>query len=268
MQNFMIYFLVGGATVARLACKEMPNIILQGGKMLPGLVRAGTPLDLIRAFGTELAAHLVEVALYNANEGKTEGYEESGEYVLDEEARQAFQTDHADCTITWLLKEHPYTVSALKTWNTHDGGGYQGNLIRDGKRVGTFHDDGHGGSVLLEFLEKKGGQIVRNKDEEEAFYAYIKTLPRVGTDMVDPHDDTKLFIYEMNSDTFIAELVEDSESIKWFKRHCAKETVFQLKGDPPEKWRTLKMPYNKKAQRYLDEKYGDKVIEIANLTRL
>ena len=70
-----------------------------------------------------------------------------------------------------------YTISALKTWDTHDGGGYQGNLLRDGKVVGWFHNDGNGGMTMVEFRTKTKGGSIRNQVEEDLYYAHIETLP-------------------------------------------------------------------------------------------
>lgn len=58
-----------------------------------------------------------------------------------------------------------YTINALKTWDTHDGGGYQGNLLRDGKVVGRFHNDGNGGCTIIDFWKKEGGKVIRNIEE-------------------------------------------------------------------------------------------------------
>lgn len=74
-------------------------------------------------------------------------------------------------------KQPKYSINALKTWDTHDGGGYQGNLLRDGKVVGRFHNDGNGGCTLVEFWKKEKGETVRNREEEAIFEAYVASLP-------------------------------------------------------------------------------------------
>ena len=43
-----------------------------------------------------------------------------------------------------------FTVVGLKTWNTDDGGGYQGKLAIGGKSVITFHNDGNGGEMQID----------------------------------------------------------------------------------------------------------------------
>lgn len=43
-------------------------------------------------------------------------------------------------------------IKNLKTWNTHDGGGYQCSLWFDGVRIGDATDHGHGGCLDVTFL--------------------------------------------------------------------------------------------------------------------
>lgn len=161
-----------------------------------------------------------------------------------------------------------YSINALKTWDTHDGGGYQGNLLRDGKIVGSFHNEGNGGDTLIDFFTKKGKEVVRNREEEKLFNDHVKTLPDVVTDMTDPHDASKPFIYKMNGDAFVAQLVEALVRKKWFKKECAKKVLFRLTTDKPETWRTLNDPYDEKAKKYLADKYGSQIAEIANETKI
>ena len=61
-----------------------------------------------------------------------------------------------------------YSVSAVKTWKTDDGGGYQGNLHQSGKKVGFFHQDGNGGETTIRFDKK---------EDEKEFNEFIDSLP-------------------------------------------------------------------------------------------
>ena len=260
MKKFIIYFILkGGLLIDSLKCKEVPDA---------GLFGLGHPPKLVQDFGNDFAEHVIETALCNANEGDAGSYRTSGEVELDEKGRAAFKTEHEDCTVIWELKEQPYSISGLKTWDTHDGGGYQGNLLKDGKKIGTFHNDGNGGCIMVEFWKKVGKETKRNKEESEAFDSYLKGLPDVVSDMPDPHDKNKVFSYPMDDDIFIADLVEEYEAARWFKRQCAKETLFRLKGDTGDNWRVLKIPYGDQARKYLEGKYANEVREVANITRV
>jgi hypothetical protein len=51
------------------------------------------------------------------------------------------------------------------------------------------------------------------------------------------------------------------------KRWCAKATMFRLKGDRANEWRSLRFLYSDpRAKAYLTTTYGDKVEEILNET--
>lgn len=159
-----------------------------------------------------------------------------------------------------------YSINALKTWNTHDGGGYQGNLLRDGKVVGQFHNDGNGGCTMVEFWKKEKGQVVRNQEEEALFEAHIASLPEQEwpAAFLQPGESKT---YKPDTDMFIAELVEELENLRRLKRACSKKTLFLLKGDDPkEGWRTISHPWCEKVKAHLTQKYGDQIKEIANET--
>lgn len=71
--------------------------------------------------------------------------------------------------------------------------------------------------------------------------------------------------YAVNADIFMDDLVNGEQNRRVLKRYCSKKTLFRLKGDDLNGgWRTLSIPYDARAQAYLDKKYGNKVEEIAN----
>ncbi len=159
-----------------------------------------------------------------------------------------------------------YTINAVKTWDTHDGGGYQGNLLRNGKVVGRFHNDGNGGCTIIDFWKKEGGKVIRNIEEETIFKAHVATLPEKEwpAAWVQPGESKT---YKPDADDLIAEMVDKFEELKRLKRACTKKTLFLLKGDDPkEGWRTMHHPWGEKVRAHLEGKYGDQILEIANET--
>ena len=92
-----------------------------------------------------------------------------------------------------------YSADKIKTWESPDGGGFCGDLLRDGQIVGTFRDDGNGAGAYVDAFI--------NVEEETLFRAHIKACPDVVTDMPDHQDSSKFFSYKMNDDTFISSLV-------------------------------------------------------------
>lgn len=93
-----------------------------------------------------------------------------------------------------------YLVNDVKTWESPDGGGFSGALLRAGKLVGIIRDDGQGGGAFVE-------QFI-NKEEEILFNVYISSLPDVITRFVDHKNPDDCFSYVMNSDTYISVLVD------------------------------------------------------------
>lgn len=125
---------------------------------------------------------------------------------------------------------------------------FNADLWIDGKKVGTAENDGHGGSNLLRFDDRK---------VEQAFYAWAKTLPPEkssfgGGDLA------------MDGDFYISLLVGKYEEEKQYARWCKTKTVFRLKGDKAGEWRTLARLYSPAAKEWVVKTYGDKVEEILN----
>jgi hypothetical protein len=266
--NYILHFLLNGPEIDKVSLKAVPDTIDKNNPH-PKLAIVGFPVKLHSIFGRSFAATLVEHALGQVNTNSAGSYQMTGEVALTESSRGIFNTTHPPCTIDWQLIEQPYSIAKLKTWNTHDGGGYQGDIIKNGKTVGNFHNDGNGGCTMIDFWQMQGKKVVgRNRDEEDAFNAFVKTLPNVGTDLPGIRDTSEPFILEMDGDIFIGELVSDLEEKRFFKRKCAKSTWFRLEDAAPGSWMVLNTPFSEKVQEQLESKYGNKLLEIANLTRL
>ena len=54
-----------------------------------------------------------------------------------------------------------YSVAKVKNWEGHEGAGFQGELLRDGKVIGWFHQDGNGGEMRLD--RKAAGTALRER---------------------------------------------------------------------------------------------------------
>ena len=67
-------------------------------------------------------------------------------------------------------------------------------------------------------------------------------------------------------DQIIDKLVCDFDDARRLKRMSKNKTVFRLIGDEDGTYHSLSIPYSDRAQKYLDTKFGDKVIEIVGVT--
>jgi hypothetical protein len=134
------------------------------------------------------------------------------------------------------------TIKGLKTWATHDGGGYQFNLYEDGKKVLFVHNDGNGGCLDLEPLD--GGDFLKRLN------AHCKTLPPRSLDYLGLKNET----LPVDIEIFLEELLSDYEQAKQIAKAKKKGVVFSLNGNTKEFY-TLSILDMAKAIDYLDKKY-------------
>jgi len=111
----------------------------------------------------------------------------------------------------------------------------------DGVRTATVENSGKGGG---------NDYLPVDMDRFKAFSEWCKAQP---------HEFD--FEYE---DQAIDRLLSEWEHQRWLKRVCRNKTVFRLKGDKPDTWRTVKHIYDAAVKAYMQQKYGDKIETIAN----
>jgi len=156
-----------------------------------------------------------------------------------------------------------YEVKNVKSFRGREGYGFNASLYRDGKRVAHVDDEGNGGCYRYHWLDWEAGRVeipttVNGKDfmlkvtrEQKAFMEHVKAAGKYGD--FEPEDSC------------VAELVDEYEANKQYKKWCKKSIVFRLKGDEEGKWRMLRAKYgDKRAVQFLKDKYGDKLEEILN----
>lgn len=128
---------------------------------------------------------------------------------------------------------------------------FTATIYVDGKKVGEVSNDGHGGPNRYHFDAfdgKKGYEI------EQELQAWANTQP--------PNKEFPFL--KVDLDMIVARLMDKEEESKQLRRWCKKETLFMLEGDAEGQWRTVKAPYSDRVQAFLDNKYGSKVVRIAN----
>ena len=134
------------------------------------------------------------------------------------------------------------TIKGLKTWATHDGGGYQFNLYEDGKKVLFVHNDGNGGCLDLESLD--GGEFLKRLN------AHCNSLPP----RVLSYEGLPSMTLHMNAECFLEDLLSNYEQAKQIAKAKKKGVVFTLNGNTKEFY-TLSILDMAKAIDYLDKKY-------------
>ena len=134
-----------------------------------------------------------------------------------------------------------YSINALKTFDTPDGGGYNCNILRNGKKVATAHEAGQGGEIDIDWLdwEEKRVEIhntnykgekntYKGTPEEKLFVEFLETLPRVESRHFD--DGLKvcagIFFEEM-----VRSLEDDRDVKKWLKKWWCFKTSHHEPGE-------------------------------------
>jgi hypothetical protein len=133
-------------------------------------------------------------------------------------------------------------IKGLKTWATHDGGGYQFSLYEAGKKVLFVHNDGNGGCLDLEPLD--GGDFLQRLN------AHCESLPARSMDYAGLPNTT----VPVDAEIFLEELLSDYEQAKQIAKAKKKGIVFSLNGNAKEFY-TLATLDMAKAIAYLDKKY-------------
>lgn len=109
-----------------------------------------------------------------------------------------------------------YTIKNLKTWNTHDGGGYSCTLYCDGEKIALVLNEGVGGETQIMTLDVNSPKVeidgYYDEENDRQFRhwvtpnyakldAFCKTLPKwdcLGKMM---HMEPSLYIEELISET-------------------------------------------------------------------
>jgi hypothetical protein len=164
-----------------------------------------------------------------------------------------------------------YAVSNIKTFTGREGYGLNATITRDGRAVAFVLDDASGGEVRVDFRNPlqtpRSFQLTTNEDAlaeqqqalafAEEWYAGIDDGERkaIGPCRT-PHNCLVAWVNEQ---------VDAHETRKQFDRAAKKTTLFRLKGDHKDKWRTLvKAPYSPAVQAFLDKKYGAQIDRVYN----
>lgn len=139
-----------------------------------------------------------------------------------------------------LAKIKHIKATSYETENFH------AEILVDGVPVGTVGNEGHGGPNRYFWTSEAA---------ERQLVEHAKSLPPI-----DAHG-MKL---DMDLDLLIGELFDAALVRKQIAAWCKKSTLFRLKGDQPDAWRTLKSPFSPGARAWIVGKYGDRLETIAN----
>ena len=113
-------------------------------------------------------------------------------------------------------------------------------------------DQGDGGMVHWSWF---------SQDAKRNFDEYVASLPEreTGAEFGLPSMTGK-----PTADDVIVDLICELEVRKKLKRKCRTQTLIRLKGDKPDEYRAIKVPFTPAVAEQIRRKYGDQLVEIIN----
>lgn len=151
-----------------------------------------------------------------------------------------------------------YTVTAIKLAGGEETPRFQANIYKDGKKIGYVYNEGCGGCCFFRFFIE---------NDEKEFLTFIEDWAKAKLASCKPED--KILYTMEESDTWVYEWIDKFEAQKIHKAFEAKlrkmsktKTLFRLKSDQPNSWRSVLSPYDHSVHDFLIKKYGDQLAEI------
>jgi hypothetical protein len=143
------------------------------------------------------------------------------------------------------MNDLKFTIKNLKTWATHDGGGYQFSLYLNDKKFAFVHNDGNGGEVEVECLDINAPKVeITTWTDKEGndhkwlvtphyalLSAYVRGLPKWECFSGD--------LEHVTIGIFMDELVNSYELDKKLAKAKKKGIVFKLNTDSKGTFRTI-----------------------------
>lgn len=167
-----------------------------------------------------------------------------------------------------------YEVKNVKGFMGMDCPGFNATLYRDGVKVAFLIDDGNGGEVSFDWVDRSGPRVevpwVNHQNEaivirgctveEGKLYDFLRGKTwNMGPELGGKDIQT-------DPGYFVSELVGEFEDAKRFNRLCKTKVLFRLKTDKKGEWRTFKGAFTKQIKDWIVSKYGDQVESIMNET--
>lgn len=142
-----------------------------------------------------------------------------------------------------------YGVRNVKLYPGHEGEACAyGDITLDGKVIGTFRQDGHGGPCDI--------HIGRwDSPERKAFDAYCEALPAIHSEYGDLKMNSELWCEERANEFLDAK--SKASFFKSLRKRMLTQTCFMEAGvtNPEDGYRTIKMPFDARVKAHIAKKY-------------
>lgn len=152
-----------------------------------------------------------------------------------------------------------YSLKGVKTFRGMDGHGLNATLMRGNKKVAFILDEGCGGEMRFDFVDRLHG----NSAEEDMWEAFIaQEKAKLDDTKKDEYGFTERSIF--SGETWVNKKVDDLLNEKRFRKMCKTKTLFQV-GDAIGSGQFMALKGVDLATRqYVEKKYKGQKIRILN----
>lgn len=136
-----------------------------------------------------------------------------------------------------MKAKNVYTLARVQTFRSLDGGGYNADILKNGKKIAEAFDDGNGGGVRVSYYNAGTKAFIGNTPDAD-FLAdameWYKTRPE-NAKYGDQH--AEMFSVEV----FLERLLAKHDTKKRVTRDMKKSVVVRPAAAKPGSWTTLKI---------------------------
>jgi len=131
---------------------------------------------------------------------------------------------------------------------------FKASLRINGLRAGLVWNTGNGGPNRYR---------LKSKELLKDFFAFCKAQPPAEASVSDPRWRKEMGAVTMDVDLYVAKLIDVFLRYKWLRMAVRNKILFRLEGEPEGTYHTALLSHNRvKSTRLVEEKYGDRIVEI------
>lgn len=175
-----------------------------------------------------------------------------------------------------------YTITKIKTFNGREGQGLNATICANGKPICFVMDDASGGEVRYDYRNSKQNResflattLAMAAQAEKEIGEYCLSLltdaerarsQKECAEMKASYAPQLNIEMKMRGDAvenWVNNTIDALQTKKRFDRISKTKTLFRLKGDKVDEWRTIGVPYSDpRAPALMQKTYGESVVQI------
>ena len=158
-----------------------------------------------------------------------------------------------------------YSVQKVRRFTGHEGPGYNAELLRDGVVIATVIDQGDGGDVHCQWINRdrvpckvacavNGTANINLCVEEAALYEHLRGQ----------QDEIAGEMHPKTTYSYMWELINDYAEMQAMKRRCRIHTCYRLAGQKKGEYMSMAIVFSPDIAERLRKQYGDKLETVYN----